>query len=753
MKGKIAKRLLSVLLTMCMVFMMTPFAVSAETEDAAMDFTKYVKNADLSVSAGSEPTAEAGWDTTETKGIADGMCKVSSGKSIDFSQVITLPPGQYKMTAYAVYRYGADEQTEYDAIQAGTDTHFAKLYAETKTCRYETDVMNRYEGASGTDYASGSGSVTVNELFVPNSSSAVAAWFTAGKYCNEIVFNVQKGGEVKIGIAKTTSPDAGDYMNIGAWTLTRISETPQLDPNDCTAAIRNAELTTTEGWDTRETKGIENGMCKVSSGKIIDFCQNIHLSAGKYKMTVNAVYRYGGDEQTEYDAIQAGTNTHFAKLYAETETYRYEDDVMNRYAGASETNYYTGDDAETAVSKVNNLYVPNSSNAVKAWFEEDAYVNELVFNVQQESDVKIGIAKTAAPDAGDYTNIGSWHLVRLGDAEEDPHVHTDSKVTGKPATCTEDGLTDGIVCKTCGETIKAQEIIPASGHKEKKVAAKAATCTEEGLTEGIVCSICGEVIKAQEKIPALGHKEVKVAGKPATCTEDGLTEGSVCEVCGAVTKEQVKINALDHKWDAGVVTKEPTETETGVKTYTCQNDASHTRTEEIEKLAKKSKAVGEIIKTDAVYVVTVEGEAPEVAYKAPLKKNVKSVTIRDTITENGVTYKVTSIARDAFKGKKQLSSVKIKAKITEIGNNAFAGCTALKSITIPKTVKKIGANAFKGDKKLKKITIQSTVLAEVGKNACKGIDKNAVIKVPKKQKKDYQKLLKNKGQSSTVKIQ
>ena len=51
----------------------------------------------------------------------------------------------------------------------------------------------------------------------------------------------------------------------------------------------------------------------------------------------------------------------------------------------------------------------------------------------------------------------------------------------------------------------AQEEIPALGHKEEVVAGKPATCTEKGLTDGKKCSVCGETILAQEEISALGH--------------------------------------------------------------------------------------------------------------------------------------------------------------------------------------------------------------------------------------------------------
>ena len=157
-----------------LLFFLSLWALCAFTTTAVaeeVDYTSSIVNADLS-------TTDA-WNTEGTKGIKDGMVKVSSQAVYDFSQTITIPAGQYKLTAKAVYRYGSDEQAEYDAIKAGTDTHKTKLYVQTSAETFEANVYNRNEGASETDHAAGNGSVTINEKFVPNSSAAVQAWFDA----------------------------------------------------------------------------------------------------------------------------------------------------------------------------------------------------------------------------------------------------------------------------------------------------------------------------------------------------------------------------------------------------------------------------------------------------------------------------------------------------------------------------------------------------------------------------------------------
>ena len=65
--------------------------------------------------------------------------------------------------------------------------------------------------------------------------------------------------------------------------------------------------------------------------------------------------------------------------------------------------------------------------------------------------------------------------------------------------------------------------------------------------------------------------------RPATCTQDGYVK-YVC-ACGSSYNEAV-YPALGHDWDSGTVTKEPTATETGIRTYACTR-CNETKTEPI----------------------------------------------------------------------------------------------------------------------------------------------------------------------------
>jgi hypothetical protein len=180
-----------------------------------------------------------------------------------------------------------------------------------------------------------------------------------------------------------------------------------------------------------------------------------------------------------------------------------------------------------------------------------------------------------------------------------------------------------------------------------------------------------------------------------------------------------------------------------------------------------------------------------------VKKNAKTVKIPSKVTINGASYKVTSVAANAFKNNKKLTKVVIPSSVTKIGasafsgctklatvtisknvtsigKSAFSGCTSLKKITLPAKLTTIGASAFSGCKKLtsvtipanvksigkqafyncsklSKVTIKSTKIKTIGSKAFTKTAKKTTITVPSKKKTAYKKLLKKAGYTNTVK--
>lgn len=178
---------------------------------------------------------------------------------------------------------------------------------------------------------------------------------------------------------------------------------------------------------------------------------------------------------------------------------------------------------------------------------------------------------------------GARHRIckNCGDREVDVLDKVDHSwelVSTTPATCTI-GEIQHYKCSVCGETKDVTLSNPLGEHSwdEGKVTKKA-TCTEDG-EKTYTCTICNTT--KTEVIPATGHqhKEVRNA-KKATCTEDGYTGDTYCTDCNTKLESGTVINKLGHTWDNGVITKEATETEEGVKTYTCKT-CGETKTEKI----------------------------------------------------------------------------------------------------------------------------------------------------------------------------
>ena len=82
---------------------------------------------------------------------------------------------------------------------------------------------------------------------------------------------------------------------------------------------------------------------------------------------------------------------------------------------------------------------------------------------------------------------------------------TESIETG---TCTVPGTVIYTASVTVNNQVYTEELRkerPAEGHTDSRVPGTAATCTEAGITDGIVCSVCGEMLLEGAPIEPLGH--------------------------------------------------------------------------------------------------------------------------------------------------------------------------------------------------------------------------------------------------------
>ena len=258
--------------------------------------------------------------------------------------------------------------------------------------------------------------------------------------------------------------------------------------------------------------------------------------------------------------------------------------------------------------------------------------------------------------------------------------------------------------------------------------AKEPTCTEAGNTAYYVCSVCGKLYSDQEGtnkvsaeavvLPAKGHSFTWIIDKEAT----EQAEGSRHEECGICHEK--KATVAIPKLPSGI---QPSQQPNEAPSQKPSGSPSQKPGQDIKVPAKGTKLTAKGVS----YQVTSAAEKnPTVVYKGS-KKQKASVTIPDTVTIDKVTYKVTSIAANAFKNNKKLKKVVIGKNVTKIGKKAFYGCS-----------------------KLKKITVKTTKLTKknVGSQAFKGIHKKAAFKVPKKKISSYRKVFRARGAAKTTKV-
>ena len=128
------------------------------------------------------------------------------------------------------------------------------------------------------------------------------------------------------------------------------------------------------------------------------------------------------------------------------------------------------------------------------------------------------------------------------------HTHTEEIIQAVPATCTENGYTEGTRCAECEEVLVAPQTIEKKGHTEVIIQAVPATCTENGYTEGTKCSICNEVF-VEPQVVLASHKTIIIPAVSPQVGKTGNTRGEKCTVCHEFLIEPQEITLLEIEID------------------------------------------------------------------------------------------------------------------------------------------------------------------------------------------------------------
>ena len=114
------------------------------------------------------------------------------------------------------------------------------------------------------------------------------------------------------------------------------------------------------------------------------------------------------------------------------------------------------------------------------------------------------------------------------------------------------------------------------------------------------------------------------------------------------------------------------------------------------------------------YKINDDGVSVSVTYKGSSYSSGSNtysghVTIPAEVSYNEVTYHVTAIAGDAFRGCKGLTNIDLPNTITQIGRYSFHGCDALTNVEIPNSVTFIGIGAFMNCSSLSELFVPASV--------------------------------------------
>lgn len=214
----------------------------------------------------------------------------------------------------------------------------------------------------------------------------------------------------------------------------------------------------------------------------------------------------------------------------------------------------------------------------------------------------------------------------------------------KEATESESGSEERY-CQREGCQEKEIRDIPPLTHQHNltEVAEKASTCAVAGNIKYYVCDTCHkifaddqaqteiEIEDIQKELTAHTPGEPSVANEIAsTCLLQGSYDEVVkCSVCGAVISTQhYTTDPLGHSFGEWTVTKEPTETETGLKERTCQRDGC---------MEKETDIIPAIEKKTG-FVLTLHPNGADLGFKEMIT-DANGKAFLPALTKNGYVFK------------------------------------------------------------------------------------------------------------------
>ena len=292
------------------------------------------------------------------------------------------------------------------------------------------------------------------------------------------------------------------------------------------------------------------------------------------------------------------------------------------------------DSEQTVTVSVTKSWITN----YKTYFDQDSYV--------------LRLGETVTPNITPIISlINQFSVGTVLDTPtvsiNDPSIATysDGKIIGlKEGTTTLTTSLYGLPSATSATII----VHDCDNHWDGGVITKVPTCIVEG-EKTYTCAICNNTKIEKIGIDATNHLHSEIRNqKKASCKEEGYSGDKYCPDCGTkLSSGNTIAKTENHSWNNGVITKEPTCAETGVKTYTC-GICNKTRTENIAKTTehlhteirnKKAATCGETGYTGDTYCTdcgTKISSGKTIAKLTTHTWNEGKVTTEPTCTAKGV---------------------------------------------------------------------------------------------------------------------
>ena len=294
------------------------------------------------------------------------------------------------------------------------------------------------------------------------------------------------------------------------------------------------------------------------------------------------------------------------------------------------------------------------------------------------------------------------------------HSHEYQATVTNP-TCTDKGYTTYICA--CGNSYVADET-NALGHTEVIDEATAPTCTQNGLTEGKHCSTCGETLIEQTTVGAYGHNTIGVVctvcqekigseGLSYTLSED--EQYYTLSGIGTCTDKEIVIPCSYNNLPVTIIGGEAFKDcynitsitiPNGITTISSQSFYNCSSLESIN-IPASVVTIQNLAVSNCTSLANITVDDNNANYKSidgnlytkdgktlvnyAIGKTDASFTIPDGVEKLGI---------ESFAHSNHLTSVTMSNSVTEIGVSAFYNCQMLKNITFSENVTNIGTLAF-----------------------------------------------------------